>query len=200
MGADDPANVLPEQRVSLLFRGGTLQYTGSTPQSTNRPMRISITGGGGTIDASGTSANATLSFTAADSPDWWEEGGTRTLTFTGSNTGANTISTKIRDLPGTTVINLQKAGTGTWYLTNTTSNYVGRTTFSGGILNVASLSDYGVDGSLGNRSQITDIAGGNKHWAALSRRHAPIHGFDASDHESRHSVGRWRRHDRCFGN
>ena len=53
--------------VGILFRGGTLQYTGSTPQSTNRAIRISSSGGA-TIDASGSNPAATLSFTAATSP------------------------------------------------------------------------------------------------------------------------------------
>ncbi len=39
--------------VSMLFRGGTLQYTGANTQSTNRFIRLSTTGNGGTIDASG---------------------------------------------------------------------------------------------------------------------------------------------------
>ncbi|HEX2747778.1 MAG TPA: hypothetical protein VHM91_07260, partial [Verrucomicrobiales bacterium] len=48
--------------VALHFQGGTLQYTGSTPQSTNRHIRI-LNGNGATIDASGSNPGATLSFT-----------------------------------------------------------------------------------------------------------------------------------------
>jgi autotransporter-associated beta strand protein len=154
--------------VNMLFRGGTLQYTGSTPQSTNRAIRIS-TSGGGTIDASGSTPAATLNFTLADSPDWWENGGTRTFTLTGTNTGHNTIEGKIRDLPGQTVINLQKAGPGTWYLTNPNSTFVGATLFDGGILNVAALSDYDQPGSLGQRSLVDDNANvnGATHYVGL---------------------------------
>jgi len=74
--------------IGLLFRGGTLRYSGSTAQSTDRAIRVSTTGGA-TIDASGSVPEATMSFTATSSPDFFENGGTRTLTLTGSNTGAN---------------------------------------------------------------------------------------------------------------
>ncbi|MEY4776797.1 MAG: hypothetical protein RL759_1310, partial [Verrucomicrobiota bacterium] len=83
--------------IGLLFRGGVLQYTGSTAQSTDRAIRLSTTGGGGTIDASGSIPSATLSFTRASMPNWWEEGGVRTLTLTGLNTGENTLSAGIAD-------------------------------------------------------------------------------------------------------
>ena len=128
--------------MGLLFRGGTLQYTGSTPQSTNRVLRVSTVGGGGTIDASGSVPTATLTFTAATTPNFWENAGDRTLTFTGTNTGANTFATAIPDLPGVTRSAVAKTGPGTWYLTSTSSNYRGITVFGGGILNVASLSNY----------------------------------------------------------
>jgi len=119
--------------VGLLFQGGTLQYTGSTPQSTNRAIRLSTTGGGGTIDASGTTPSATLSFTAASSPNLWENPGTRTLTLTGSNTGDNLFATQLTDLSGTTTINLVKSGVGTWLLTGSNS-YAGTTTINAGTL------------------------------------------------------------------
>lgn len=147
------------QNVGILFRGGTLQYTGSTPQSTNRAVRIS-TIGGGTIDASGSTPAATLTFSRTTaSPDNWENGGNRTFTLTGSNAGDNTFATPINDLAGQTVINLTKTGAGKWVLP-AASSYKGITTLEGGILNVGILSDYGFNGSLGNRT-VTDDVGGN---------------------------------------
>lgn len=140
--------------VGILFRGGTLQYTGSTPQSTNRAIRVS-TVGGATIDASGSVPSATLNFTAASSPDFFETGGNRTLTFTGTNTGANTFNMAIGQAGGTTSVN--KNGPGTWYLTGNNS-YGGVTTLNGGILNVASISNFGVNSSIGNRT--SDASGG----------------------------------------
>jgi len=201
--------------VGLLFRGGTLQYTGATAQSTNRAIRISTTGEA-TIDASGSNPAATLSFTAASSPEFLENNGNRTLILTGTNTGANTFGMGITEAGGTTA--LVKNGVGTWLLSgaNTytgmtavnngvlnltgsltggtaisttgagaftqsstgvisgassvtlagtgtstlggTNSYSGVTKLEGGILNVASFSDYGVDGGLGNRASSADVS------------------------------------------
>lgn len=142
--------------IGLLFRGGTLQYTGSTPQSTDRAIRLSTTGGGGTIDASGTAPSATVNFTRTlASPNFWEWPGTRTFTLTGSNTGDNTFAMPVSDTSGTT-LHLAKSGAGKWVLASTNSNFNGVTTLSGGILNVAKLSNYGVPGSLGARSAASD--------------------------------------------
>jgi autotransporter-associated beta strand protein len=116
--------------VGLLFRGGTLQYTGSTAQSTNRSIRIS-TVGGATIDASGSNPSATVSFTATTSPDFYENGGNRTLTLTGSNTGNNTFAMGITQTGGVT--NVVKSGVGTWVLPSVQS-YTGATTVNGGTL------------------------------------------------------------------
>ena len=135
--------------VGILFQGGTLQYTGSTAQSTNRGIRLSTTGGGGTIDASGSDPSATLSFTATSSADFFENNGNRTLTLTGSNTGDNTFAMAIGQANGTTSV--VKSGTGKWVLSGA-STYGGVTTIAGGTLNAATFSNYGVNGSLGNRT------------------------------------------------
>ena len=130
--------------IGLLFRGGVLQYTGSTAQSTDRAIRLSTTGGGGTIDASGSIPSATLSFTRASMPNWWEEGGVRTLTLTGLNTGENTLSAGIADTAGTK-INLTKSGVGTWVLAGA-GNYVGVTNINAGTLIAASSGALGTGG------------------------------------------------------
>ena len=132
--------------IGLLFRGGTLQYTGSTAQSTDRAIRLSTTGGGGTIDASGSTPGATLSFTRASMPNWWDNPGSRTLTLKGSNTGANTIAAGINDLANVTSIRVVKEGTGTWVLAGD-GNYVGGTEINGGTLRVG---NGGASGSLGS--------------------------------------------------
>jgi autotransporter-associated beta strand protein len=119
--------------IGLVFRGGTLQYTGSSAQSTDRAIRLSTTGGGGTIDASGSNPAATLSFTASSSPNFFENPGNRTLTLTGTNTGDNTFAMAIGEAGGTT--SLVKSGNGKWVLTGA-NTYSGTTTVSGGILSV----------------------------------------------------------------
>lgn len=118
------------QNVGLLFRGGTLQYTGSTAQSTNRAIRISSTGGA-TIDASGSNPAATISFTATSSPDFFENPGDRSLTLTGTNTGNNTFAMAIGQAGGTTT--LIKNGAGTWVLSGNNS-HTGATSINSGTL------------------------------------------------------------------
>ncbi len=152
--------------IGLHFRGGTLQYTGSTPQSTNREIRIlgSATGVNNSIDASGANLGATLAFTKTGTNiNLFDTGGHRTLTLTGTNSGSNSFSIKLTDQapsanPATTaatgLTNLTKSGAGTWFITNTDNTYQGETIIAGGILNVASVSDYGVPSSIGTRAAV----------------------------------------------
>jgi len=142
VGTGDTVN----ENIGLLFRGGTLQYSGSTAQSTNRQIRLSTTGGGGTIDASGSDPSATLTFTAPTSINFFEGPGNRTLTLAGSNTGTNTFATAIGQAGGVTSV--VKSGGGRWMLTGT-SNYSGVTTLAGGTLNAATIADNGTASSLG---------------------------------------------------
>lgn len=136
------------QDVGILFRGGTLQYTGATAQSTNRGIRIS-TNGGATIDASGSIPSATLSFTATSSPDFFENPGNRTLTLTGSNTGDNTFAMAIGEAGGTTSV--VKSGVGKWVLTGV-NPYTGTTDVNGGILDI--------DGTIGAGANVVNANAG----------------------------------------
>ena len=136
--------------VGILFRGGTLRFAGSTAQTTDRGIRFGLAGG--TIDASGTTPEATVVFSRA-SHQWWENDGTRTITLTGSNTGANTIIAGLSEapIPSSTVTNLVKQGAGTWVLAGS-GNYKGTTEIKEGLLVVAASGALGV-------SQVT-ISGG----------------------------------------
>lgn len=135
--------------VGLLFQGGTLQYTGATAQTTNRSIRIGLEGG--TIDASGSTPAATLSFTAAASTNLFFDPGNRTLTFTGTNTGDNTFAMAIAQAGGTTSV--VKNGPGKWILSGA-NNYTGSTTVNGGTLSLGSA-------FLDNESTVT-LASGTK--------------------------------------
>ena len=126
--------------VGILFRGGTLQYTGSTAQNTDRGIRISTTSGA-YIDASGSTPSATMSFLATSSADFFESNGNRQLTLTGSNTGDNTFAMAIGQAGGTTT--LTKSGSGKWVLTGI-NTYTGTTTINDGTLQI------GGAGRLGN--------------------------------------------------
>ncbi|HVZ62967.1 MAG TPA: autotransporter-associated beta strand repeat-containing protein, partial [Lacunisphaera sp.] len=119
--------------ASLVLDGGTLQYTGAG-ETTDR--LFTLTTNGGTIDTSGTGA---LSFTNTGAVAF---SGTsaRTLTLTGTNTGANTLAPVIGDNTGAT--SLTKSGTGTWKLSGA-NTYTGATNLNGGTLSI------GADANLG---------------------------------------------------
>jgi len=118
--------------VGILFLGGTLQYTGSTAQSTDRQIRIGTAGG--TIDASG-SGEGTISFThSAANANLFHTPGTRTFTLTGSNTGTNTFAIGLQN-QAASATSLRKSGAGTWVLTGA-NTYNGTTTVTEGTLSI----------------------------------------------------------------
>jgi fibronectin-binding autotransporter adhesin len=139
------------ENVGLLFNDGRLQYTGATAQSTNRFIRVGTSGA--TLDASGSVPEATMSFTATSSSNFFENPGNRTITFTGTNTGLNSFATAIGQAGGITT--LVKSGAGMWRLSGA-STYTGETVFQGGVLEVSGLTDYGVAGPLGARASSED--------------------------------------------
>ncbi|MCX7045484.1 MAG: autotransporter-associated beta strand repeat-containing protein, partial [Candidatus Sumerlaeota bacterium] len=148
--------------IGLHFRGGTLQYTGSTPQSTNRQIRI-LNGAGATIDASGSVPSATVTFSYSGANiNLFDTGGVRTLTLTGTNTRDTTFNIQITD-QATNATSLQKSGPGTWVVTNA-NPYSGATTVGGGTLNLtgsvsgtASVSV--LNNSIVNTSGTVNVAG-----------------------------------------
>ena len=125
--------------------GATLQYTGSTNASTNRVIDLTGTTGGATLDSSGT---GTVTFTSAFTATG---AGSKTLTLTGSNTGANTISGAIVNNSGTNLTSVNKTGAGEWVLSGT-NTYSGATTIDGGILSVGTLANGGSNSDLGSSS------------------------------------------------
>ena len=97
--------------VGIHIVGGTIQYTGATPQSTDRHVRIHTSGA--TFDASGT-GSGTMSFTRSGANmNLFDTGGARTVTLTGTNTGLNTFNITLQD-QGTSPTHLVKNNTGTW--------------------------------------------------------------------------------------
>ena len=137
--------------ANLIFGNGTLEYTGSTAQTTNRLFTIGqAIASGATINASG-SGSGTLSFTNTGAIALVASI-THTLTLTGSNTGANTFAPSLSDQSVGKASSLVKAGAGTWDLTNSASSYTGSTSVNGGILNVATLGNGGSNSSIGASS------------------------------------------------
>ena len=96
--------------MGLIFNGGgTLQYTGSGAQTTDRMLRI---GAAATFDASGVTSADTVYFSAHVQNNIAQTAAARTITLTGSNTGTNTFAADLLDNAG--VNNLAKTGAGTW--------------------------------------------------------------------------------------
>lgn len=124
---------------SAIALTGTLKYNG-TGHSTNRS--ITFTGSAPALDASGSGAVTYSACTQA--------AGARTITFTGSNTDANTLSAALSD--GTGAVSVAKSGAGKWVLSNATLNYTGTTSVSDGTLNLG-----GVNRTL---SGVVSISGG----------------------------------------
>ena len=141
--------------ASLVFNGGTLQYTGATATIFSETQTPSITSnrqftlaGSGTIDSSGTYGNnvfATTQNNAAlilnSAADLTFSGtGTRTLTLTGTSLGDNELDAHLIDngVGATNALSLTKSAAGLWILNPLTSNsFSGATTISGGQLQVA---------------------------------------------------------------
>ncbi len=140
---------------NLLLDGGTLRYAGSGAQSTDRLFSIGSAdngGGGATLDASGTTSADTMSFLGAGAIGFTgmtgagtsgAEAGFRTLTLTGTNSGANTLASVIGDQTAVTgATSLVKSGTGTWVVTGN-NTFTGGTTLSAGTLRAGHASAFG---------------------------------------------------------
>ena len=121
------------------------------------------------LDAPRTLANLTFGDTDITSPASWVLGNSGTaankLTLAGTSPtitvnalAAGQSATVSAVIDGST--GFTKAGAGTLVLA-AANIYSGPTDISAGVLNVASLSDYGVAGSLGSRSAAAETASGN---------------------------------------
>ena len=152
--------------IGLHLSGGTLQYTGATAQSTNRQIRI-LNGVTPTIDASGSVAAATVSFTYSGvNTNLFDTSGTRTLNLTGTNTGNNLFAIQLTN-QAASATSLTKAGAGTWVVTNTASSFTGPTTINGGVLSVPALANGGLNSPIGastNASANLVLNGGNLRY------------------------------------
>ena len=133
--------------ANLVINGGTLQYTGGTV-STNRAFTLGTAGGA--LDASGTGA-VTFSNTTAVA---FSGTGTRTLIFTGNNTGANTLAAVLTDQGGNAT-SVTKNGVGEWVLTGN-NTFSGTATVNGGTLKL----NASTGSALNNASLVVVNSGG----------------------------------------
>ena len=143
--------------ANLVLDGGTLQYTG-TGASTDRLFTLTTNGGG--IDASG---SGSLTFSNIGSVAL-SGVGARSLTLTGSNTGANTFASILADNGGPT--SLVKTGAGTWILTGT-NIYSGATDVTSGTLKAGSSTAFSAKSAF-NVASVLDVNGFNNTIGSLS--------------------------------
>ncbi|MCX6995586.1 MAG: autotransporter-associated beta strand repeat-containing protein, partial [Kiritimatiellaeota bacterium] len=115
--------------------------------SSNRAISLDGTTGGATLEASGSGA-LNLSSTAAIVSG----AGSKTLTLTGTSTGANTLAGIVQDNSVANKTALTKDGVGKWILSGA-NTYTGKTTVSGGTLALS---------GGGKVSSVIDIATGGK--------------------------------------
>lgn len=140
--------------IGIHLNGGTLQYTGSTAQSTNRQIRI-INGTSPTIDASG-SGSGTISFTFnGTNTNLFDTSGTRTLNLIGSNTGNNLFAIGLTDQAGNAT-SLVKDGAGTWVISGN-NTHTGPTMVRAGRLKLGSV---GALGSSTTKTSALSVTGG----------------------------------------
>ena len=132
----------PNTAPYLVLNGGTLQYIGASAATTDRQFTLGTSGGA--IDSSSTSPSNTLTWNGNDGSGHTAVNavalpgsGTRTLTLTGNNTGANTFAMILGD-SGAGATSLAKSGAGRWVL-SAANTYSGATTISAGTLALARL-------------------------------------------------------------
>jgi fibronectin-binding autotransporter adhesin len=135
--------------TDINLNNGTLSVASSTAQSSNRTFNLNQ---GGAVAANGNAPAASLTLTGTIKA----EGNSGTITFTGSNTGANTIAGTLQD--GGKSLGVAKAGAGTWSFTGNAS-YSGGTSVTGGEYRVANSgngSAFGAGGvSVGSGARLT---------------------------------------------
>ena len=145
-----------------VINGGTLQYTGSVPTSTNRVFTIGANGA--TLDASGNANGSMTVGSGGGAIAFANTAASATLTLTGGGAGnaAGTLAAVLGDSnPGNFATTLVKTGTGQWNLSaantftgpvnvNAGGLYVNGSLVSSGTVNVAAGAALGGSGSAGN--------------------------------------------------
>ncbi|MHA3774044.1 autotransporter-associated beta strand repeat-containing protein [Verrucomicrobiota bacterium sgz303538] len=139
---------------SLVFNGGTLRVTSLAAVNTDRLFTLA---GNATIQANGTVAAATTTFSNTGSIVA-TGAGNRTLTLGGTNTGTNVFAPKITDSVDGGITSLVKADAGTWSLTNS-NTYTGATSVNGGVLIFSNLSSLGAGTAI-------NLGGGTLRWGS----------------------------------
>jgi fibronectin-binding autotransporter adhesin len=168
-GAASPLGASSSAASNLVLNGGTLQYVGNGA-STDRLFTLSTSPTA--LDASG---SAPVNFTNTGAVAF-VNGGNRTLTLQGTNTGTNTLAAAIGDSLAITAANagvsngttsLQKNGNGTWVLSGT-NTFSGGITINNGVLLFASAGAAGANTVNGPASVLVNAGGAAAIGPALT--------------------------------
>ena len=141
-----PSSIGAGSLVNLSANNATLSYTGSANVAFNRQITLTPGASGGTFANNGTGAiTYTGTFGAAASSTT-----SKTLTLSGSNTGANDFQSVIANAPSGSATNVAftKAGDGAWTLSGL-NTYTGSTILNRGTLNVSTLAANGSPSNIG---------------------------------------------------
>jgi autotransporter-associated beta strand protein len=129
----------------LILNGGTLQYTGTTAQTTNRLLTLGTAGG--TIDGSGSGTGAVVDFSGTG-PIAFLGSGPHTLNLVGTGGTGNAVTTANTFAPvigdgsnGSTSVVVNNPG-GWWAITGT-NTFTGGVNVSGGTLVYAADANFG---------------------------------------------------------
>ena len=143
---------------SIELNNSTFAFTGTAATTFNtRFFNLTGTTSGGSINN-----NSTVPLIIK--PDLSVSGsGAKQFNFSGSYTGTSTFAGKITELGGATTLGF--GGSGTWYLSNTTSDFTGPATLNG-MAAIASIAPYGSPCSFGKGTSGVPITiGGNNSIA-----------------------------------
>jgi autotransporter-associated beta strand protein len=136
-GTPSPLGAASNALTNLTLSGGTLQYTGTTPVTSDRNFTFGASGAavGGGFDSEGTTAGASMTITGGMTTAN-TAAGTAVLALTANTTsGANSYNTNIVDSSGTSLTGVTKAGAGAWTLAGA-NTYSGATIVTAGTLTI----------------------------------------------------------------
>lgn len=141
-----PSSIGAGSLVNLSAKNATLSYIGSANVAFNRQITLTPGASGGTFANNGTGViTYTGTFGAAANSTT-----SKTLTLSGSNTGANDFQSVIANAPSGSATNVAfaKAGDGAWTLSGL-NTYTGSTILNRGSLNVSVLAANGSPSNIG---------------------------------------------------
>ena len=156
-GQPSSIGAAPNTSGNLVLNGGTLRHDATNVATTDRRFAVGLNHG--MVDSSSVSATDILNFASTSAMGFNSQFGARTLTLTGSNTGANNISMDIDDDGAGGATTVIKSGAGSWRLSSG-NTYTGGTTLNAGQLHVESNTALGTGTVTINGGTLASVVSG----------------------------------------